>query len=571
MLTSTSSKPYYILGISCFYHEAAAALLRNGQLVAAAREESFSRNKHDASFPVQAITYCLAEAKIASGDIGAVVFYEKPLLKFERILTSFIKSWPFEYRSFLKGMDAWLRDKLWIKPLIRQKLDYRGPIYFSEHHLSHAASAFFVSPFKQAAILTVDGVGEWTTAAWGRGNETEIELLEEIRYPSSLGLLYSAITYFLGFQPASDEYKVMGLAPYGRPVYREQLNRLLAVFPDGSFALRPGAFGGNYATSRVTTELEELLGFPRRAAGVPLSEQHKNLAASIQELTNETMVRLARYVRKVTGENNLCLAGGVALNAVANTQVFRRAGFKHIFIQPAAGDAGGALGAAYFVWHHIQRRPRSFTLKHAFWGPGFTNEAVQKILDDARVPYRFLPRAELVRVVAQLLQGQKVVGWFQGRLEWGPRALGNRSLLADARNADNWQRVNQKIKFRESFRPFAPVVLREYADQYFEWTEDSPYMLFTAPVKRQDIPAVTHVDGSARLQTVDKETNALFHQLLTSFHKLTGCPVLLNTSFNDSQEPIVCTPADALRTFQETDMDFLVLGNYLLDKQETGP
>lgn len=564
---SISSKPYYILGISCFYHDSAAALIKDGQLIAAAQEERFTRKKHDERFPVEAIQYCLKEADVNVDNLSAIIFYEKPILKFERLLVSFIKSWPFEYKIFLKAISAWLREKLWIKPIIRQKLDYGGPIYFTEHHIAHAASSFFASPFNRAAILTVDGVGEWATATFGKGKDNQIELLQEIRYPDSLGLLYSAITYFLGFKPNSDEYKVMGLAPYGQSVYRENLNQIFKIFSDGSFSINRKIFGGNYIPSLIAKKLEEILGFPKKEPETVLTQQHKDLAASLQELTNETMIKLAKHVRETTGENNLCLAGGVTLNCVSNSEIFYKAGFKNIFIQPAAGDAGGALGAAYFFWHQIQKQPRSFEMTHCFWGPSFRNEEIKNFLDSKNVVYRYLESDLLVKEIAELIQKQNVVGWFQGRMEWGPRALGHRSILADARNKNNWQKVNLKIKFRESFRPFAPAVLHEKSEKYFDWPIDSPFMLFTSKVKSRDIPAVIHVDNSARLQTVDLQTNPLFYQLLKSFENLTGCPVLINTSFNIRDEPIVCTLENAWNTFLKTELDFLVLGNYIIDRQ----
>lgn len=579
------SKPIYILGISCFYHDSAAALIKDGQLVAAGQEERFTRKKHDDSFPSKAMEYCLQEAGIASAEISYVGFYDKPLLKFERIVSSFISSWPGQYRWWLKSMPIWLKDKLWTKQIIQKNLPgYLGPIYFSEHHLSHAASAFFVSPFQEAAVLTVDGVGEWATASWGIGRDNKITLKKEIYLPDSLGLFYSVITDFLGFKPNSAEYKVMGLAPYGTPCFLDTLQELLAIREDGSFEINKKLLNF-YHFAGFDKKLAKLFGFPKRKADQPLEQKHKDVAASLQALTNEAMVKMTRHIQKETGLENLCLAGGVALNCVANSEILKHAGFKHIFIQPAAGDAGGALGVAYYIWHQVLNKPRDalnsiypratlglskgrpWIMGHCFWGPEFNEQEIESLLATKGVLAEKLTDRQLFTKVAQLIADQKVIGWFQGRMEWGPRALGHRSILADARNKENWQKVNLKIKFRESFRPFAPSVLEGDVADWFEWDGQAPYMLFTVKVKKNSIPAVTHVDGSARLQTVDAETNARYHRLISEFKKLTGCPVIINTSFNIRGEPIVCTPEDAFNTFIKTDLDYLVLGNYLLDKK----
>ncbi len=560
------SEPTYVLGLSFGFHDSAAALLRDGMLVAAAQEERFSRKKHDAGFPHQAAAYCLKEAGIDAGKLRAVVYYEKPLLKFERVLKGFFRSWPFEWQAFLTAIPSWLQEKLWIAPAIRRELGYAGPVYFSEHHVSHAASAFFASSFSCAAVLTVDGIGEWATATYGRGEGSRLELAREIHFPHSLGLFYSAVTHFLGFTPNEDEYKVMGLAPYGTPAYRKQLDELLTLFQDGSFALKSGVFGETYANQRVEADLSRVLGFGKRVPESVLAQCHKDLAASLQDLTNEAMVNLARQVQKETGEESLCMAGGVALNCVANTAVFHQAGFKDVWVQPAAGDAGGALGAALWYWHHVLGKPRHWTMDHAQYGPAFAEEEIQRFLDGRGVGYERLDPEAMAERVAGLIADQAVVGWFQGRMEWGPRALGNRSILADARNKDNWQRVNLKIKFRESFRPFAPAVLAERFGEWFEGPAN-PFMLFTARVKEPGkLPAVSHVDGSARVQTVDRKTHPDFACLLDAFAKKTGVPVLINTSFNVRGEPIVCTPADAWDTFQKTDMDVLVMGDCLIKK-----
>lgn len=558
----------FILGISCFYHDSAAALIKDGQIVAAAQEERFTRKKHDDSFPDQAVRYCFKEAGIDSGDLSCICFYDKPLLKFERIVESFIRSWPADFKMFLSAMPIWLKEKLWVKKLIRKKLNFKGPIYFSEHHMSHAASAFFASPFKDAAILTVDGVGEWATTAFGLGHENKIDLIKEINYPDSLGLFYSFFTYYLGFKPNSGEYKVMGLAPYGRPVYEDKIRALINIFPDGSFKLNRRIFGNFYEMGNIEKKFKNIFGRPRRISSDKLEQFHKDLAASLQKITNEIMVAMADHIHKETGMKNLCLAGGVALNCVANSEILKRTGFENIFIQPAAGDAGGALGAAFFVWNQVFGGKRNFIMEYAYWGPEFSNEEIKKFLNTKGVKYEFLDYHRLFKVVAGFIDTQKVIGWFQGRMEWGPRALGNRSILADPRNKENWQRVNLKIKFRESFRPFAPSVIEDAANDYFDSPNPSPYMLFIAKVKTNNIPAVTHLDGTARLQTVNRNSNPLYYGLLKEFQKLTGCPVLINTSFNIRGEPIVCTPEDAFNTFIKTDIDYLVLGNFILDKKD---
>ncbi|MDO8495064.1 MAG: carbamoyltransferase [bacterium] len=564
-----TKNPIYILGISCFYHDSAVVLIKDGQLIAAAQEERFTRKKHDDSFPAKAVEYCLKEAGITPANLSYVAFYDKPLLKFERIVTSFINSWPHGYKTWLRAMPVWLKEKLWTKVAISKNLPgYNGPIYFTEHHMSHAASSFFVSPFKEAAVLTVDGVGEWATTTWGVGKENKIELKKEIHFPESLGLFYSILTYYLGFKPNSAEYKVMGLAPYGHPKYVEVLRNLIKIYADGSFALNKKVFKGFYELGGFEKALARYFGFEKRKPEDPLEQKHKDLAASLQFITNEAMVTMAKHIQKETGLENLCMAGGVALNCVASSEVLKKSGFKNIFIQPAAGDAGGALGAAYYIWHQVLGNSRDFVQKHCFYGPEFGDEQIKIMLDKKEVVAEHLADEWLFNRVAQLIADQKVIGWFQGRMEWGPRSLGARSILADARNKGNWQRVNLKIKFRESFRPFAPSVLEEDSLEYFDFVEPAPYMLFTAKVKKDDVPAVTHVDKTARLQTVNQETNPRYHRLISEFKKITGCPVIINTSFNVRGEPIVCTPEDAFNTFIKTDLDFLVLGNYLLDKKE---
>ncbi len=560
-----------ILGISCFYHDAAAAIIRDGRLLAAAQEERFTRIRHDAEFPVHAINYCLREAGISADELDYVGFYEKPFVKFERLLYTYMATFPKGLGSFLKAMPVWLKDKLWIPQLIRNELDYDGPIVYSEHHVSHAASAFLVSPFDKAAILTIDGVGEWETTTYGVGEGNDIRLLKCIHFPHSLGLLYSAFTYYLGFRVNSAEYKVMGLAPYGKPVYYGLIMReLIRPKDDGSYKMNMKYFGYDYGLTMTNKKFDSLFGQPRREPESRLDQFHKDVAASIQKVTDELMVRMANHIHAQTKMKNLCMAGGVALNCVANSKILERTPFEEIFIQPAAGDAGGALGVAYHIYNSLLGNKREFVWHDAFLGPKFNDGEIREYLEGLGIEYRTYGREELLRETAGLIAGQNVVGWFQGRMEWGPRALGNRSILADARNPENQAKVNLKIKFRESFRPFAPAVLLDRSSEYFDINRPSPYMLLTAQVRedKRQIPAVTHVDGSARLQTVARDENELFHDLLVEFGRQTDCPVLINTSFNVRGEPIVCTPHDAFKCFMRTDMDFLVMGNAILDKTQ---
>jgi len=560
-----------ILGISCFYHDAAAAIIRDGQIVAAAQEERFTRLKHDAEFPVHAINYCLRQAGISVGELDYVGFYDKPFIKFERLLYTYLATFPRSLPSFLKAMPVWLKDKLWIPQLIRNELDYDGPILFSEHHQSHAASTFLVSPFQEAAILTIDGVGEWETTTYGVGEGTTIRLLKRIHFPHSLGLLYSAFTYYLGFKVNSAEYKVMGLAPYGEPVYYDVImNELIRPKKDGSYKMNMKYFGYDYGLTMTNGKFDGFFGRPRREPESSMEQFHKDVAASIQKVTDELMVRMASHLYEETKMKNLCLAGGVALNCVANSKILERTPFEYIFIQPAAGDAGGAVGVAYHIYNSLLKKERTFVWHDAFLGPEFSESEIQEYLDGLGIEYVLYGREELLRETARLIAEQHVVGWFQGRMEWGPRALGNRSILADARNPENQSRVNLKIKFRESFRPFAPAVLMERSAEYFDLDRPSPYMLLTAQVReeKRHIPSVTHVDGSARLQTVAREENPMFYDLIREFERQTGCPILINTSFNVRGEPIVCTPHDAFKCFMRTDMDFLVMGNTVVDKKQ---
>lgn len=558
-----------ILGVSGLYHDSAAALLRDGDLVAAAHEERFTRKRHDPDFPQQAVAYCLREAQLAVSDLDYVVFYDKPMIKFERLLSTYLSTFPRSLPSFAKAMPVWLKDKLFVPKLIRKRLGYDGEVLFTEHHQSHAASAFLPSPFDEAAILTLDGVGEWATATQGVGRGNQLELLRDIRFPHSLGLLYSAFTYYLGFKVNSAEYKVMGAAPYGKPIYADTiLEHLVDLRDDGSFKLDMKYFAYDYGLTMTNAKFAELFGHPVRDPESKLEEFHWDMAASVQKVTEEIVLRMARDIHQRTGMKNLVMAGGVALNCVANGRVLREGPFESLWVQPAAGDAGGAIGAALFAQHCLLEKPRSFRMDHAFWGPSYSDAEIRSYLDARKAPYRTLSRDEMLRETARVLdEEQAVVGWHQGRMEWGPRSLGARSILADPRNRENWQRVNLKIKFRESFRPFAPAVLEEKCNDWFDLDVESPYMLLVCQVRDgREIPAVTHVDGSARVQTVRREQNAEFYDLLRAFDQRTGCPVLINTSFNVRGEPIVCTPEDAYLCFMRTHMDVLVLGNQILRK-----
>jgi carbamoyltransferase len=588
----------YILGLSAFYHDSAACLLRDGEIIAAAQEERFTRKKGDSSFPKHAVSYCLQYAGIGMDAIELVGFYDKPLLKFERILETYLAIAPRGFRSFLKAGPLWVKEKLFTDRLLRESLGgYEGSLLYAEHHESHAASAFFPSPFEESAVLTMDGVGEWATASIGLGRGSDLEILSELRWPDSLGLLYSAFTYYTGFKVNSGEYKVMGLAPYGEPRYVDLILRdLVDLREDGSFRLNQKYFnylGGLTMTSEAFTEL---FGGPPRLSESPLTQKEMDLARSVQVVCEEIMLRMARTAHRLTDSKNLCLAGGVALNCVGNGRLLREGPFENIWIQPAAGDAGGALGVALLAWHRHCAKPRTVTagvdsMKGAYLGPGFTEGEIEAFLQRQGASYERLDREELFGAVARLLASEKIVGWFNGRMEFGPRALGARSILGDPRSPRMQAQMNFKIKFREGFRPFAPSVLRERVSDYFEMDVESPYMLLVAPVKkerqipmsgaergpwgieqlnvvRSDIPAVTHIDYSARIQTVSPETNPDYYQLIRSFEELTGCPVVVNSSFNVRGEPIVCTPEDAYRCFMRTHLDFLVLGPFLLGKAE---
>jgi len=590
----------YILGISCFYHDSAVALLKDGELVAAAEEERFSRKKHDFGFPSHAIRFCLRQAGITGQDLDYVVFYEKPLIKFERILLTTLSTYPKSWRVFREAMLNWFSDKLWIKSHIVRELDIpEDKVLFADHHMSHAASTLYCSPYEEAAILTIDGVGEWTTAAIGRGkaawnkeDRNEIVLSREIRFPNSLGLLYSAFTAFLGFRVNNGEYKVMGMAPYGQPRYVDRVRKVINVAEDGSFRLNMDYFAFHQSTEHTyNRKFEELFGKkrdnksefftrefgfkPGREAEADQNQYYADIAASIQAVTEDVLLKLANQAYKETGLDTLCMAGGVALNSVANGRILRETPFKNLFIQPAAGDSGCAVGAALYAYHVLLQQPRRFVLEHAFWGEGYGEAQVQAFLDANGIRYQYFENDDplMDRVTDLLLQG-KVVGWYQGRFEWGPRALGNRSILADPRRPEMKDIVNRKIKFREPFRPFAPVVLEERTQEFFELENaeqcyPARFMLLVTPVheEKQDvIPAVTHVGGTARLQTVRREWNPRYYEIIRRFGEATGVPVLLNTSYNLRGEPIVASPADAFYTYSHSDMDAVVYGQYLVQK-----
>jgi carbamoyltransferase len=594
----------YILGISAFYHDSAACLLKDGEIVAAAQEERFTRKKHDAGFPTHAIQYCLKEAGIAAKDIDNVVFYEKPFVKFERLLETYLAFAPKGFTSFAKAMPVWIKDKLFQKSALVKELqstldesvDWRERLLFSEHHLSHAASAYYPSPFESAAVLTLDGVGEWTTTSLAIGKGSDLQVVKEIHFPHSLGFLYSAFTYYTGFKVNSGEYKVMGLAPYGEPRYADLIReKLITVAEDGSFQLDMSYF--DYATGLTMTnkKFDALFGGPPRTSETELTQREMDLTASVQKVTEDIVLELARGIAKETGERNLCLAGGVALNCVANGILLREKIFENIWIQPAAGDAGGALGAALSTWylHHKKERVSETerdAMKGAYLGPGFTDKEIETELKACSAKFKKLSEAEMIEEVATALTDEKAVGWMQGRMEFGPRALGGRSIIADPRSPVMQKQLNLKVKYRESFRPFAPSVLREDVGDWFEHETDSPYMLLVADVQndkrramteeeealfgidklnvpRSSVPAITHVDYSARIQTVHDDTNPKYHAVISKFKEKTGCPLVVNTSFNVRGEPIICTPTDAFKCFMGTEMDVLAVGNYVLYKE----
>ena len=596
-----------VLGVSAFYHDSAAALIEDGVIAAAAQEERFTRKKHDAGFPQHAIAYCLAQAGITLQDIDYVAFYDKPFLKFERLLETYVAFAPRGFKSFRMAIPVWLREKLFQKDLLRKEFkkydpdfDWQNKLLFAEHHQSHAASAFFPSPFDEAVVLTMDGVGEWATTSVATGNGSDLQMTKEIHFPHSIGLLYSAFTYYTGFRVNSGEYKVMGLAPYGEPKYVDLIfDHLVDVKEDGSFRLNQDYF--DYCTGlRMTNDkFADLFGGPARTPEELLTQRHMDLAASVQKAVEEIVLKMTRSLAKETGAKNLCLAGGVALNCVANGKVLRDAAFENIWVQPAAGDAGGALGAALCAYHLFQKQPRTLNgkmdaMQGSYLGPEFSQSEVEQRLAAAGGKFSVLSDQEIIDVTAQALADEKAIGWFQGRMEFGPRALGGRSIIGDPRSPAMQKTLNLKVKYRESFRPFAPSVLSEDASDWFELDADSPYMLMVADVVkkrrremtenekslfgidqlnivRSEIPAVTHVDYSARIQTVHRETNPRYHALISKFKELTGCPVVVNTSFNVRGEPIACTPEDAFRCLMGSEIDVLVVGNCLLKKEDQDP
>ncbi len=592
-----------ILGISAYYHDSAACLVRDGEIIAAAQEERFSRKKHDHRFPSNAVSYCLREAGIERSQLDYVAYYDKPLQTFERLLETYLDFAPSGLRSFLQAMPLWLREKLWMRDHIAKECGDPGNVLFTEHHESHAASAFFPSPFDSAAILTIDGVGEWATTTYGYGEGNQIHLQAELHFPHSLGLLYSAFTYYTGFKVNSGEYKIMGLAPYGEPRYVQQiLDELVDLREDGSIRLNMKYFNYCQGLTMTNSRFDQLFGGPPRRPESEVSQREMDLARSVQEVTELAVLRMAKHIHKETGRKNLCMAGGVALNCVGNGRLLREGPFENIWIQPAAGDAGGALGAALSVWYQYLDNPRRAKqvcggridgMKASYLGPSFSAAEIQGFLDGMGARYHRLSRKDLVATAAVELASEKVVGWFQGRMEFGPRALGARSILGDPRSTKMQSLMNLKIKYRESFRPFAPSVLRERVSDYFDMSCDSPYMLLVAPVQeeirvsmtaeqkqlfgieqlnspRSSVPAITHVDYSARVQTVSREENGIYYDLIAEFARLTGCPLVVNTSFNVRGEPIVCAPEDAFRCFMRTEMDVLVLEDFLLRKDEQG-
>ncbi|MFC1513540.1 carbamoyltransferase [candidate division KSB1 bacterium] len=589
-----------ILGISAFYHDSAACLVQDGKIISAAQEERFTRKKHDSSFPVNAINFCLTSSGFKIEDIDIVTFYEKPILKFERILETYLMTSPLGIRSFLKSIPLWMKQKLWIKDLIGKELDYDGKIIFPEHHESHAASAFFPSPFQESAFLTLDGVGEWTTSSYGIGKNNNVKILADIKFPHSLGLLYSAFTYYTGFKVNSGEYKVMGLAPYGEPIYKDAiLSELINIKDDGSFRLNMEYFDYCSGLTMTSKKFNKLFGGAPRKPESELTQKQMDLARSVQEVTEDVILKMAGHIRKKTGMKNLCLAGGVALNCVANGLLLRENIFENIWIQPAAGDAGGALGAALYTWFSYLNNDRTADGKNdsqfgSYLGPEFSNEEIKHYLKENNISFKFMVDSALFDKTADLINDGKVIGWFQGKMEFGPRALGNRSIIGDARSSEMQSIINLKIKYRESFRPFAPTVLDKNVSDYFNMDVISPYMLLVSDVRddkkrtmsedeqklfgveklniaRSEIPAVTHVDYSARVQTVQNDTNPVYYKLIETFKNKYGCPVIINTSFNVRGEPIVYSPKDAFLCFMRTEMDYLVMGNYILDKKDQKP
>lgn len=568
----------YILGISCYYHDSAAVLLKDSKVLYAVEEERFSRKKFDDGFPKQAIDYCLKEAGISGKDLDLVAFYDKSVLKFERLLDNYVAKAPLGFRSFIDVIPKWLHKRLWVKEEIKNHLGgYAGKIIFPEHHMSHAAYAFYSSPFSEASILTIDGVGEWTTAAFGEAKDSKITLTNDIRWPHSVGLLYSAFTYYLGFKVNEGEYKLMGLSSYGEPKYYDLImNNLVDVKEDGSLHLNMKYFAFTHDRIMINKKFERLFGESARKEDSEAKQIHFDIGASIQKVLEDIILKMVNHVYAKTRKKNLCFSGGVALNGVANSRILKEGPFEHVFIPPSPGDAGSAIGCAMYAYHYVLKNVRiieqdkdKVVSENVYLGPQYTNKEIQTFLDSMKIPYTKYETKELLKKTAQLISENNVVGWYQGRMEWGPRALGNRSILADPRNAKMKDILNEKIKHRESFRPFAPSILEEYASEYFDLNVPSPYMLLVAKIKKPEaIPAVTHVDGTGRIQTVSKKSNPLYYDLINEFFSITRIPVLINTSMNVRGEPIVNTPEQAFSMMLKTDMDALVMGNYLIQKEE---
>src|SRR3989344_3377199 len=565
----------YILGISCFYHDSGACLIKDGQLVAAALEERFSRKKHDFSFPHAAIAFCLEEAGIDISAVDHVAFYEKPVLKFDRILSQHLEMFPRSFLPFFLALPSWFNEKLRLRRILRKKIGYRKNVLYIPHHLSHAASAFYVSPFEEAAVLTLDGAGEWQTSTLGIGRGQQLQQLAEINFPHSLGLLYSAVTAYLGFKVNNDEYKVMGLAGYGKPRYLEKLRKVIDVKDDGSFALNLEYFSFHYGMRMFSKKFEEEFG-PARKPETEISQDHQDMAASMQVLLEEIIFKICRHLYEITKADKLCFAGGVALNSLLNGKLFKHTPFKEIYIQPEAGDGGGCLGAAFYAYHAVFDQPRSFVMEHAYWGPQYTRAEMKQFLDDSGIKYKeYADENSLLAGVAKLIKDSFVIGWLQGRMEWGPRALGARSILSNPTNPKMQEILNVKVKHREPFRPFAPAVTAEKANEYFQGDEVVPmpadFMLMVYPVRpdhRDKIPAVTHVDGTGRLQTVRRKQNPRYYDMIKAFGELSGYPILINASFNIRGEPIVCTPRDAYRCMMGTGIDYLLMDKFLIARAD---
>jgi carbamoyltransferase len=557
-----------ILGLSCYYHDSAASLVKDGKIIAAAQEERFNRVKNSSDFPVNALNYCIQAGGISFDEIDYIAFYEKPYLKFYRVILEHLKSWPFSLRNFLNTMPNWLQDRLILPLTLEREIGYRKKVFFVKHHLSHAASAFLASPFEKAAILTADAIGEWATMSYGWGRGASVNISKEMLYPESLGLIYTAVTTYLGFEAHEGEGKVMGLAGCGKPVYLDKFKKIVSVKKDGSFKIDKGYFGFNKGPHMYSRRFEKLFG-KHRVPNTDLAQRHCDIAASLQAFTEKILIVIVRSLYKETGMDNLCLAGGLFLNCAANYKILEKTPFKNIFIQPAAGDAGGSLGAALYTYNSVLKKRRNYVMSHAYLGPEFSRGYIKRILVNSDISFKELPDGKLARYIAKKISEDNVIGWFQGKMEFGPRALGNRSILANPCNPDMKYILNSRVKKRESFRPYAPAVLEERFVEYFKLQRESPFMLLAPPVreeKKKFIPAVTHVDSTARVQTVKKDDNILFWHLIKEFENITGIPMVINTSFNMRGEPIVCTPEDAISCFRRSGMDYLVLGNYVIGK-----